>query len=275
MAAAGSSDADALAATAPGGFGVTRKPKKKSGGKWDGRVSSLSIEQYRDMKWGLDAGFRSALKNAPRYTMRPYLAKPTRSNSDGMLDTNVYKAFDAAHAVAPSFSMGQSSSLGGGPDHTPGPQYNIPGCMEPNGHPTIHKHTGSKFGTEVPQVLDEEAPAPGQYNVSDFTKLGRYKRSPVYTCQGREAWNDAAKDGVGPAPGEYNYEKTTRTGKITPFKWNMQGKTEPLEKPRGERRYARPGPGQYPTPAYGSRNEFCSQEKPAQWKFTQDVRGLL
>ncbi|CAE8634926.1 unnamed protein product [Polarella glacialis] len=90
-----------------------------------------------------------------------------------------------------------------------------------------------------------------------------------------EAWNDAAKDGVGPAPGEYNYEKTTRTGKITPFKWNMQGKTEPLEKPRGERRYARPGPGQYPTPAYGSRNEFCSQEKPAQWKFTQDVRGLL
>jgi hypothetical protein len=157
----------------------------------------------------------------------------------------------------------------------PGGQYNIPSIMEPNQHPVMHNTTGFKFGSETLKVFDEEAPAPGQYDQMQFKNSGMYPRKPRYTMQGREAWNDPTT-AAGPAPGEYKYENANRTGKITPIKWNMQGKTEPLDKPRGERRLVKPGAGHYTVPGtLGGRSMYVDKDKPSEWTFSRETRGLV
>jgi len=264
---------DDMAQTAPAGFGESRR-KKKPGAKWDGRVSSLTIEQYREMKWGLDAGYRAAMRGGPRYSMRPALTKPLRQNSDGMVDTNVAKAFDACHNTGPKFTMGVKITTSGEIPDAPGPQYPIPSIMDAQNHPTLHKLTGVKFGSETLQVLDEEAPAPGQYDQMTFKLSGQIKRMPSWTCQGREAWNESTKPG-GPAPGEYDVSRALRTGKLNPLKFNMQGKTEPVEPPRGDRACPKPGPGHYPVPGTNGKPMHVDRYKPPQWKFSQETRGLV
>eukprot|EP00931_Biecheleriopsis_adriatica_P005838 TRINITY_DN107322_c0_g1_i1.p1 TRINITY_DN107322_c0_g1~~TRINITY_DN107322_c0_g1_i1.p1 ORF type:complete len:304 (+),score=55.66 TRINITY_DN107322_c0_g1_i1:37-912(+) len=269
--ASGSMD---MARSAPSFFGESsRRKKKKPGAKWDGRVSSLTLEEYRAMKWGLDAGFRASLRGGPKYSMRPALSKPLRKNSDGMLDVDVNKAFDACHNTGPKFSMGKII-IGGQIAPSPGPQYKIGSTMDPDSHPTIPKHTGTKFGTETLQVLDEDAPAPGQYDQMTYKLSGQIKRLPSYTMQGREAWNDPT-EAPGPAPGEYKYEKATRVGKLTPLTWSMQGKTEPISPARGERATVKPGPGHYPIADMTAKNGYSHLKyKPPNWTFSQDSRGL-
>mmetsp|Transcript_119768 Transcript_119768/g.284560 ORF Transcript_119768/g.284560 Transcript_119768/m.284560 type:complete len:299 (-) Transcript_119768:42-938(-) len=250
-----------------------RTTKRK--GKWNGRVSDLTMKEYRDMKWGMDAGYRAALRVGPRWSMRGSLSKPPRANSDGMLPKDPAKAYDACYNTAPKFTIGKS--LIGAADplaNNPGPQYLVPSTMNPSGHPTIWKNSGAKFGSETLQVNDEDGPAPGQYDQNAFKHSGQIRRAPVYTAQGREAWRDPVA-APGPVPGEYNVERALRNGKITPFKWTMQGKTEPLSPPRGERATVKPGPGHYKLPSIGERNAYPHIEKPPLWKFLQEPRGLL
>eukprot|EP00439_Symbiodinium_sp_Y106_P040411 s901_g4.t4 len=131
-----------------------RTTKRK--GKWNGRVSDLTMKEYRDMKWGMDAGYRAALRVGPRWSMRGSLSKPLRANSDGMLPTDPAKAYDACYNTAPKFTIGKS--LIGAADplaNNPGPQYLVPSTMNPSGHPTIWKNSGAKFGSETLQVNDE------------------------------------------------------------------------------------------------------------------------
>lgn len=254
--------------------GGTRRPKmKKQGARWDGRVSSLTLQEYREMKWGVDAGYRVTTRVGPKFTIRGSLPKPVRSNSDGMLKVDVAKALDKVKPSCPSFSMGLHIIGGQIPD-SPGPQYLIPSTMDPSSHPTIFKQSGCRFGSEILQVLDEDAPAPGQYDISAYQNNGRYKKMPKWTVQGREAFADPTTAPT-PGPGEYKYERSTRVGKTTPFRWTMQGKTEPLEQPRGERRVLLPGPGLYNVPGGGARNDFVASHKPPMWKLAQEPRGLL
>lgn len=264
-----------MAQTSPSSFGqASRRRKKKAGSKWDGRVSSLTIEEYRAMKWGIDAGYRGTLRGGPRYSFRPGLSKPLRTNSDGMLDTNVCKAFDACHNTGPKFTMAKHL-IGNQIRESPGAAYNIPSIMNPDQHPVMHKTTGFKFGSDTLKVFDEDAPAPGQYDQMQFKNSGMYPRKASYTMQGREAWNDRTA-APGPAPGEYKYENANRVGKITPIKWNMQGKTEPLEHPRGERRLVKPGPGHYTTPGtLGGSSMYVDKDKPSEFTFSRETRGLV
>lgn len=262
-----------MAQTSPSGFGhSTRRRKKKPGAKWDGRVSSLTLEEYREMKWGLDAGFRGTLRGGPRYSMRPSLSKPLRTNSDGVLDTDPVKAFDACHKTGPKFSIGKhliGNQIADGPG-----SYNIPSIMAPEQHPTLHKTTGFKFGSETLKVFDEDAPAPGQYDQMQYKNSGMYPRKPTYTMQGREAWGERTA-APGPGVGEYQYEKAMRNGKITPIKWNMQGRTEPLKFPRGERRLIKPGAGHYAVPGtLGGKSLYVDKDKPSEWSFSRETRGL-
>lgn len=252
-----------------------RKGKRK--GKWNGRVTDLTMNEYRSMKWGLDAGYRASLRvgQRPKWSFRPSLTKPLRSNSDGMLDTDPSKAYDACYGSAPKFSIGKT--LIGAKDplaDNPGPHYLVPSTMDPKGHPTIWKNAGCRFGSETLQVNDEDGPAPGQYKQEAFKQSGQIRRAPVYTCQGREAWREPVAAPT-PVPGEYRVEKTTRVGKITPYRFTMYGRLDPLEPARGERATIKPGPGHYKLPDLSDRNAYPDKEKPAQWKFGQEPRGLL
>eukprot|EP00933_Yihiella_yeosuensis_P023643 TRINITY_DN1839_c3_g1_i1.p1 TRINITY_DN1839_c3_g1~~TRINITY_DN1839_c3_g1_i1.p1 ORF type:complete len:282 (+),score=55.42 TRINITY_DN1839_c3_g1_i1:51-896(+) len=275
-AAAGDSLDATLAATHSGAFGDTtaRRPKlKKPGAKWDGRYSSLSLEEYRAMKWGLDAGYRSSLRNGPKWSCRPSLRKPLRTQSDGNLPIDPIKAASKLTA-GPSFTMGLVN-IGGTIKDSPGPQYKVSSIMDPEAHPTVPKNQGARFGTETVVVLDEDAPAPGQYSVDNYTKSGRYKAAPIWNMQGREAFQDPAKAPTA-GPGEYKFEHSMRTGKITPFKWTMQGKTEPLKQPRGERRVEKPGPPHYNPPGVGGTDLYPDIPKPPKWSFSGgSSRGLL
>ncbi|CAJ1405202.1 unnamed protein product [Effrenium voratum] len=119
-----------------------RKGQRK--GKWNGRVTDLTMKEYRDMKWGMDAGYRAALRVGPKWSFRGSLSKPLRMNSDGMLDTNVAKAYDACYNSAPKVTFGKT--LIGVKDplaDNPGPQYLVPSTMQTSGHPTIWKHAGA------------------------------------------------------------------------------------------------------------------------------------
>lgn len=250
-----------------------RKGKRK--GKWNGRVTDLTMNEYRSMKWGLDAGYRAALREGPKWSMRGSLSKPLRSNSDGMLDTDPSRAYDACYGTAPKFSIGKT--LIGVKDplaDNPGPHYLVPSTMDPKGHPTIWKNAGGRFGCETLQVNDEDGPAPGQYNQEAFKQSGQIRRAPVYTCQGREAWREAVAAPT-PVPGEYNVEKATRTGKITPYRFTVYPRLDPLEPARGERATIKPGPGHYKLPNLADRNAYPDKEQPARWKFGQEPRGLL
>lgn len=255
---------------APGGG---RARRRKPGAKWDGRVSSLSLAEYREMKWSMDAAYNSVLRRGPSYTCRPQLQRRTQSATNVMLTPDVCKALDATRPSGPCWSM-SVQLLNSMHDASPGPaQYMVPSTMNPNKHPTIPKNTGPKFGTEVLQANDEDAPAPGQYTVDNYEASARIKRSPSYSCQGREAWREPTR-APGPGVGEYEYPFVTRTGKITPSRYTMQGKTEPLEKPRGERRYILPGPGHYPVPGAGAKNDNVARHRSPMWRFGRELRGL-
>lgn len=223
----------------------------------------------------MDACFNKVMRGGPAYTCRP--APPLRSRSayDVLLPIDMMSSYKkTACSSTPSFSLGRES-LDNAKEQSQGPaQYRIPSTMDCSSHPTIAKDGGRKFGTERLLANDETQPAPGDYDTAGYEKTGRYKKQPNFTIPGREAWRDPTA-APGPGVGEYEYQKVMRTGKITPYKWSMQGKTEPIEPPRGNRRYCPPGPSDYRPPGGGARNEHVAKDRPPQYTQSRDHRGLL
>lgn len=256
-----------------------RKVGLKPGTRWDGRVSNLSLKDYRELKWNLDAAYAKVERRGPSYTCRAYC--PMKSKSSPVFQRgDPVKAMDAARPRPASCVFGVTT-IAQEITRSPGPaQYSVRSTMDPNPHPMLKKSCGAKFGTEVLNATDEPSPAPGDYEViATFKKSGACPKPPNYTVQGREAWFDptaAPGPGVGDYPG---LEHCQRHGKNTPITWTLQGKTEPIEPARGERKNETPGPPHYNCPGAGlsCKNEVASSTKrrSAAWKQGSESRGLV
>merc|ERR1712039_919074 len=220
------------------------------------------------------------MRGGPSYTCRP--APPLRSRSayDVLLPIDPATSYNktAIHQV-PSYSLGRDT-IGEAKERSQGPaQYRIKSSIDFGNHPTLSKdggRHGMRFGTEKLLVNDEAQPAPGDYDTSGYEKTGRYKKMPNYSIEGREAWRDPTA-APGPGVGEYKYEQAMRTGKLHPTKWTMQGKTEPIDPPRGSRRYIPPGPPDYNTIGAGAKNPHVNSQttRPPNYGTSRDHRGLL
>mmetsp|Transcript_53476 Transcript_53476/g.106447 ORF Transcript_53476/g.106447 Transcript_53476/m.106447 type:complete len:394 (+) Transcript_53476:77-1258(+) len=216
--------------TAPPSRARNRR-RKQLGATWDGRVAGMSLQEYRERKWSVDACYAKLERRGPSYSCRRPCLKKSQSSSGPILPIDVFKSFDAAKGRSASYSMGRIS-IATEPDRTPGPQhYNPTGIIGTGSHPTIPKTRGFQFGRERLLVNDDPSPAPGDYSLEGFEKLGRYKRMPKLPIQGREAWRESATQLPGPEQGEYKFDNATRYGKDTPIRWKMQGRTEGSEPP--------------------------------------------
>lgn len=272
--------ADALQQEDPELAKLTRKPPKKRvpGSRWDGRVSGMSVQEYRELKWGVDAGYKRVQSKGagPSYTMRAslpiFIGKKTTNFQVG----DIQRCYSATFPNSPAWSMGLQS-FKTPEDKSPGPtEYKLRSTMDPNKHPTCPKNTGPRFGTETLLSSDGSGlPGPGEYDtIKAMEKSSAIKTRPRVNIQGREAWRDPTA-APGPGIGEYDYQQATRVGKITPIKWTAQGKTEPLAKPRGSRRYISPGPDHYNPPGAGAKNELVNRLKAPEWKLGSESRGLV
>jgi len=191
----------------------------------------MSLQEYRERKWSIDAAYAKLERRGPAYSCRQPCLKRSQSSSGTILPIDVAKSFEAAKGRSPSYSMGRTS-IAREPDRTPGPQhYDPPEIMGSSCHPTLPKNRGFQFGRERLLVNDEPSPAPGDYSVEGFEKLGTYKRMPKLPIQGREAWRESATQLPGPEQGEYQFDNVTRRGKDTPIRWTMQGRTDGSEPP--------------------------------------------
>eukprot|EP00928_Gymnodinium_smaydae_P070044 TRINITY_DN53986_c0_g1_i1.p1 TRINITY_DN53986_c0_g1~~TRINITY_DN53986_c0_g1_i1.p1 ORF type:complete len:304 (-),score=53.02 TRINITY_DN53986_c0_g1_i1:119-973(-) len=260
-----------------------RRPARKPppGAKWDGRVSTLSLTEFRDRRWSLDAGFGKTMRGGASYTMRPMLPNPmfkSRSNSNPTFQKgDVHKSFKAASATAPCWSMGKSS-FAEPKSKSPGPaEYQIKSTMDPESHPTLDKHQGARFSSGTLKAADDfQPPGPGEYSLEGFEASSVMHKKPTWSLGGREAWNERFKEPM-PDPGEYDPSAALRNGKKTPITWNMQGKTLPIEPARGmERQCPVPPPWHYDPPgAPDCRNHHCEKPKPPKWPMMREPRGLL
>lgn len=245
------------------------KPKmRKPGTRWDGRASSLTLKEYRELKWSKEASMKMALKSGPSWTMRGPMPSRQRS-APVQLETDVCRALDAVKPKAPTFSMGVSI-IGGFQERSPGPLYKIPNPMDPWQHPTLHKLTGPRFTGLNTALSEEVTPAPGQYSTENYTASARYKTCPSFTLQGREAWYPSTKPG-GPAVGEYETRgMKPNGGAMTSTRWTMMVPREDVIKPS-------PGPACYNVPGAGARNHFASARlrRPEEWPMSKEPRGLL
>mmetsp|Transcript_37525 Transcript_37525/g.56648 ORF Transcript_37525/g.56648 Transcript_37525/m.56648 type:complete len:344 (-) Transcript_37525:247-1278(-) len=259
----------------PESTATRRKKKRAPGARWNGRYCDLTLKEYREMRWGVDAAFNKVHRKGPSWTMRPSAAslKMDRAASDPLLSLDVMRGFNAAKRVGPSFSMGPQPIVYP-PERSQGPGgYNIKSTMDPRGNPLYPKHQGSMMGTSTLLGTDSDGPAPGDYSVDAFEKNARIRRKPAWTCAGREAWlpRTTAPD---PGPGEYKFETHTRRGKITPFRWSCATRTEPKIIP-GSTSAGHAGPI-YDVPGVpGAPGQYASTFKPPEWKFSKEPRGLL
>jgi len=268
-------DLDALALTESAQ--ARRRKKRNPGMKWDGRFDRMSLEEYREKKWSLDACFAKTKRSGPAFTCRPALhVRQMASGSDNRLLLNTFAAYDATHRVASSYSMGLLP-LCGEIERSKGPaEYKVQSTMDSRGNPMIPKHQGTTFGSEVLLVDDEVTPAPGDYDKEAFKASARIPRAPKYSMAGREAFIDqAGAAAYEPAPGEYDTNHKFCTGKDTPVEWTAQGKTEPRNPPTGSRMCVPPGPAHYKPPGGGARNNHCASHRPPAYTLPQEVRGLL
>jgi hypothetical protein len=149
--------------------------------------------------------------------------------------------------------------------------------MDPTQHVTHLKHTGTRFGSSSLLASDPGgvAPAPGQYNPDAWIFSSMHRTFPNYKVQGRESWKESSLKMPGPEQGEYNAGNTYRTGPATGIRWTIPHGLDPLEQPRGERRFTSPGPPHYRPPGAGARNEHVAKTRPTAWAFGHDERGLL
>jgi hypothetical protein len=266
---------------------LIRPTKKRTpGGKWDGRVSQLTLKEYRDMKWSADAGFNRTSRVGGSYTMRASVAfgsmlpdtKNLKPDKRVFVTGDQHKSMLAAKYCGPSYSMG-CLPVHKPTDKSPGPaEYRLPHVLNPNGHPTIDKHTGARFGSEVLVSADATPanPGPGEYDVEGYGHSSVFKEPPKFSIAGREAWAPRST-APGPSPGEYDFTKAMKNGKLSPLTWSMQGKTNPIEPPLGaERLYGSPAPSAYNPPgAPGCKYPHCSKERPPHWPMQREPRGLI
>jgi len=209
-----------------------RRRKRRPGEAWDGRFAGLSLREFREVKWGSQAGFAQVERRGPAYTIRQSCKTRSRSATDVLLPVDVVRSFNSVQRSGPSWTVGRSDlPLEKERSHGPG-HYTFKSTMDPNPHPLYSRDLGRKFGTERLLVNDEAMPAPGDYSVAGFEKSGRYKKSPNYVIQGREAWREPTA-APGPGVGDYKFENVFRTGKTTPVRWSLQGKTEITDPPTG------------------------------------------
>jgi len=283
---------------------LKRTPLKKRSpaAKWDGRVSAMSLQEYRERKWSIDAAYGKVERRGPTFSIRrqlPSFLDLGKKNTNFSVG-DVAKAFDATLRSPPSFSMGiQYSCMA--PDLTSqGPaEYSIPSTMDPSSHPTIPKNSGARFGSEVLQPRDPTGPAPGDYDPDAVDNSSTLKRPPKVTIQGREAWRPPTQ-APGPGVGEYDISKAVRTGKLTPITWGItdtgailrakkeaaekkktEGKTVGLETlidaqmPLGSGQYETPGPAHYNGPGTrGQSFRHPMRHNAPIWKFGSEPRGL-
>lgn len=255
-----------------------KRPKpRKPGQPWDGRFASLTLEEYRAMKWGMDASFNATRRKGPSYTLRPQLPIQYRASTNCLLEVDVAKALDKVKPAPPTWTCGLAP-MPTNRERSQGPaQYQFRCTMETRGHPSIGpKNTGTRIGTEKqrPNVRDAKNPAPGEYSQDNYQMRSEYKSFPKYTKQGRESWKPPTA-APGPGVGEYGIEEKYRVGKDTPIRWTMQGRTELKKKPVGSRRFIRPGPNDYQeADKVHQRVEFVHGNS-AKWKFGTEPRGYI
>lgn len=256
---------------------LKRPPLKKRNpaNKWDGRVAGMSLKEYRDRKWSVDACYAKVERRGPAFSIRRPLPSflDLNKKSTNFSVGDVATAFDKTLRSSPSFTMGVQYSVMGNPERSQGPaEYKIKSTMDPDGHPTVPKQAGARFGSEVLQPRDPPGPAPGDYDPDAIDNSSTLKRPPNFTIQGREAWRPPT-EAPGPGVGEYDVSKAMRTGKITTVHWTAQGKTEPIDPPLGQRQYETPGCAHYKTP-HAFANNHPMKHQAAKWKFGSEPRGL-
>lgn len=252
--------------------------KRNPNSKWDGRVAGMSVKEYRDRKWSVDAAYAKVERRGPAWSIRRPLPNFLGKRNTNFAVGDVIKSLKYTQRSVPEFTMG-IQPFQPAPEKTQGPaEYRIPSTMDPIRHPAIPKHTGPRFGSETLNPRDPQGPAPGDYNPDAIVHSSTLKRPPNFTIQGREAWKPpttAPGPGVGEFPG---LEKALRTGKITPIKWTMQGKTEPLDPPLGSAQYETPSPAHYHGPGAGVAWPMHKKNPNIHWapiwKMGSESRGL-
>jgi len=208
-----------------------RKPRQKPG-QWDGRVTGLSLREYRALKWGVEAGHKMCNRGGPQYSIRGKCMTRSNSGPESLLDNDVVKSWNTTQPSVASYSVGRLPIVQP-PERTPGPSHYVQrSILGSSSHPTLSKDLGRQFGRERLLVNDEAMPAPGDYDVSGFEQAGRFKKSATPVIQGREAWADPPV-APGPAPGDYNFDEIFRNGKHTGSRLTIQGKSEMTQPPIG------------------------------------------
>eukprot|EP00928_Gymnodinium_smaydae_P038686 TRINITY_DN26631_c0_g1_i1.p1 TRINITY_DN26631_c0_g1~~TRINITY_DN26631_c0_g1_i1.p1 ORF type:complete len:382 (-),score=75.71 TRINITY_DN26631_c0_g1_i1:141-1211(-) len=214
-----------------------RAPKLRGPGlRWDGRVSNLTLKEFREKRWGLDAGIRATLRGKPSWSMRGQLPNPLSPSFSNRQPTfqrgDVHAAVRATRYIGPSWSMGCLPALPTARAAKPGPgDYTVNSAMDPAGHPTIPKNTGQRFlstgrggGASAPRL---GVPGPGEYEeLQAASRSSVIPTRPVWSLAGREAWEPSTA-ASGPEPGEYDVSKVVKNGKITPNRWTMAGRLDP------------------------------------------------
>eukprot|EP00747_Dinoflagellata_sp_TGD_P181277 gnl/TRDRNA2_/TRDRNA2_35063_c0_seq1.p1 gnl/TRDRNA2_/TRDRNA2_35063_c0~~gnl/TRDRNA2_/TRDRNA2_35063_c0_seq1.p1 ORF type:complete len:392 (+),score=64.72 gnl/TRDRNA2_/TRDRNA2_35063_c0_seq1:52-1227(+) len=264
----------------PARYLATAPRRMKAGQRWDGRLKGLSLQEYRELKWGTEGGWRTTQRNGPSWTVRGK-NEMTRSRSAGApvdLVGDVSKAIDYTKSSFPAWTMS-----GGCPvteyEKSLGPaEYTILSTMNTGKHPTLSKKSGMAYswGTqqlERPPRWKNTNPGPGNYEDGAFKKSSLRPSPLKYTIQGREAWAGRA-EAPGPDPGTYTYEKVMKNGKITCPRYTMQGKTEPLDPPLGARQVEAPGPATYNPPGTAQcKNQYCSATRPPKFTIGLDPKN--
>jgi hypothetical protein len=240
------------------------RKKRNPNAKWDGRLAGMSVKEYRERKWSVDACYAKVERRGPSFSFRPSLPSSFEKKNNNFQVGDVFRSFNATLPAAPSCSMGVRVEINE-KETSQGPaEYPFKSTMDPSTHPTAPKNRGARFGSEVLQPRDPPGPAPGNYEVDGITASSAIKTVPTFTIQGREAWR-ASTAPPGPDPGEYNFTGAMKHGNLTPIQWNMMGKLRA------------PQPSQVPGPHYtipGLAEKIPVKNQAPLWKFGGEPRGL-
>jgi len=257
-----------------------KKKKKNPNAPWDGKVAGMTLKEYKERKWSVDACYSKIQRGGPSFSMRPGRmvcpASFVKKNKNFQVG-DVFRSMRATLPEAPSYGMGVQTMCQGEKERSQGPaEYGFKSVMDPSKHPTVAKNTGARFGSETLNPKDESMPAPGNYDVECYVNTSSVKRMPTYICGGREAWAPRSQ-----APqaelGEYHtkaFEGSMKHGKLTPLMYNMQGKSFPLDPPLGQRSHQTPAAPHYGNP--GAWPEKVNPNKPSSicFKVGSESRGL-
>merc|ERR1711967_100162 len=123
---------------------LKRSPIKKRSpaAKWDGRVAGVSLQEYRDRKWSVDACYAKIERRGPAFSIRRPLPsfldlnKKTAAFATG----DVIRSLNSTLPSIPAFTMGMQS-FQPPQDKSPGPsEYQVSSTMDPRRHPSIPKN---------------------------------------------------------------------------------------------------------------------------------------